>query len=115
MFFFLVIIITVRICKFNITVYTQFLLLYYSLWCPGLQRLQRFDYTSGVVHPYHLDGLGVSVDAFIFTVFSIEISVSKNEDPDQMLHLQHLNWVCTVCIIPPKQVFGQKRVKVMYW
>ena len=39
-----VIIITVQICKFNITVSTQFLLLYYSLWCPGLQRLQRFDY-----------------------------------------------------------------------
>ena len=41
--FFLVIFITVQICKFNITVSTQFLLLYYSLWCPGLQRLQRFD------------------------------------------------------------------------
>ena len=41
---FFVIIITVQICKFNITVSTQFLLLYYSLWCPGLQRLQRFDY-----------------------------------------------------------------------
>ena len=37
------IIITVQICKFNITVSTQFLLLYYSLLCPGLQRLQRFD------------------------------------------------------------------------
>ena len=32
-----------QICKFNITVSTQFLQLYYSLWCPGLQRLQRFD------------------------------------------------------------------------
>ena len=42
--FFFVIIITVQICKFNITVSTQFLLLYYSLWCPGLQRLQRFDF-----------------------------------------------------------------------
>ena len=42
-FCFFVIIITVQICKFNITVSTQFLLLYYSLWCPGLQRLQRFD------------------------------------------------------------------------
>ena len=31
MFFFFVIIITVQICKFNITVSTQFLLLYYSL------------------------------------------------------------------------------------
>ena len=41
---FFVIIITVQICKFNITVSTQFLLLYYSLWCPGLQRLQRFDF-----------------------------------------------------------------------
>ena len=41
---FCVIIITVQICKSNITVSTQFLLLYYSLWCPGLQRLQRFDY-----------------------------------------------------------------------
>ena len=41
-YFFFVIIITVQICKFNITVSTQFLLLYYSLWCPGLQRLQRF-------------------------------------------------------------------------
>ena len=41
---FFVIIITVQICKFNITVSSQFLLLYYSLWCPGLQRLQRFDY-----------------------------------------------------------------------
>ena len=40
---FFVIIITVQICKFNITVSTQFLLLYYSLWCPGLQGLQRFD------------------------------------------------------------------------
>ena len=30
-FFFFVIIITVQICKFNITVSTQFLLLYYSL------------------------------------------------------------------------------------
>ena len=38
LFFFFVIIITVQICKFNITVSTQFLLLYYSLWCPGLQR-----------------------------------------------------------------------------
>ena len=42
--FFFVIIITVQIWKFNITVSTQFLLLYYSLWCPGPQRLQRFDY-----------------------------------------------------------------------
>ena len=42
--FFFVIIITVQICKFNNTVATQFLLLYYSLWCPGLQRLQRFDF-----------------------------------------------------------------------
>ena len=42
--FFFVIIITVQICKFNITVSTQFLLLYYSLWYPGLQRLQRFDF-----------------------------------------------------------------------
>ena len=41
--FFFIIIITVQICKFNITVSTQFLQLYYSLWCPGLQRLQRFD------------------------------------------------------------------------
>ena len=41
---FFVIIITVQIGKFNITVSTQFLLLYYSLWCPGLQRLQRFDF-----------------------------------------------------------------------
>ena len=40
---FFIIIITVQICKFNITVSTQFLQLYYSLWCPGLQRLQRFD------------------------------------------------------------------------
>ena len=44
--FFFVIIITVQICKFNITVSSQFLLLYYSLWCPGLQRLQRFDSPS---------------------------------------------------------------------
>ena len=36
-----------QICKFNITVSTQFLQLYYSLWCPGLQRLQRFDFTKG--------------------------------------------------------------------
>ena len=43
--FFFIIIITVQICKFNITVSTQFLLLYYSLWCPGLQRLQRFDFS----------------------------------------------------------------------
>ena len=33
-----------QICKFNITVSTQFLQLYYSFWCPGLQRLQRFDF-----------------------------------------------------------------------
>ena len=44
MFFFFVIIITVQVCKLNITVSTQFLLLYYSLWCPGLQHLQRFDF-----------------------------------------------------------------------
>ena len=43
---FFVIIITVQICKFNITVSTQFLLLNYSLWCPGLQRLQRFDFIT---------------------------------------------------------------------
>ena len=43
-----VIIITVQICKFNITVSTQFLLLNYSLWRPGLQRLQRFDFTNAV-------------------------------------------------------------------
>ena len=42
-FYVFVIIITVQICKFNITVSTQILLLYYPLWCPGLQRLQRFD------------------------------------------------------------------------
>ena len=30
---------------FNITVSTQILLLFYPLWCPGLQCLQRFDYT----------------------------------------------------------------------
>ena len=41
--FFFVIIIIVQICNFNITVSTQILLLYYPLWCPGLQRLQRFD------------------------------------------------------------------------
>ena len=42
--FFFVIITTVQICKFNITLSTQILLLYYHLWCPGLQRLQRFNY-----------------------------------------------------------------------
>ena len=41
--FFLVIFITVQICKFNIAVSTQILLLYHPLWCPGRQRLQRFD------------------------------------------------------------------------
>ena len=46
MFFFFVIIITVQICKLNITVSTQFLLLYYSLWCPGLQRLDFFQYDN---------------------------------------------------------------------
>ena len=35
-------------CKFNITVSTQILLLYYPLWCPGLQRRQRFDYMFAV-------------------------------------------------------------------
>ena len=39
-----VIITTGQICKFNITISTQILLLYYPLWCPGLQRLQLFDY-----------------------------------------------------------------------
>ena len=48
---FFVIIITVQICKFNITVSTQFLLLYYSLWCPGLQRLQRFDFYLNCARP----------------------------------------------------------------
>ena len=38
------VIITVQICKFNITVSTQILLLYLPLWCPGLQRLQRFEF-----------------------------------------------------------------------
>ena len=33
-------------CKFSITVSTQIILLYYPLWCPGLQRLQRFDFFS---------------------------------------------------------------------
>ena len=47
--FFFVIIITVQICKFNITVSTQILLLYYPLWCPGLQRLQRSDFWIGIV------------------------------------------------------------------
>ena len=42
MFFFFVIIITVQICKFNITVSSQFLLLNYPLWCPGLQRFDIF-------------------------------------------------------------------------
>ena len=42
---FFVIIITVQIWKSNITVSTQFLLLYYHLWCPGLQRIQHFDLT----------------------------------------------------------------------
>ena len=35
---FFVIIITVQIRKFNITVSAQILLLYYPLWCPGRQR-----------------------------------------------------------------------------
>ena len=38
------------------------------------------------------------MDVFILTAFSIEISVN-NVDPEQMLHLCHLNRVCTVCII----------------
>ena len=28
--------------KFNITVSTQILLLYYPLWCPGLQRFDSY-------------------------------------------------------------------------
>ena len=43
-FYVFVIIITVQISKFNITISAQILLLYYPLWCPGLQRLHRFDY-----------------------------------------------------------------------
>ena len=39
------------------------------------------------------------MDVFILTAFSIEISVN-NVDFEQMLHLCHLNRVCTVCIIP---------------
>ena len=46
---FFVIIITVKICKFNITVSTQILLLYYPLWCPGLQRLQCCDFIQVLI------------------------------------------------------------------
>ena len=44
----------------------------------------------------------------IFTVFSIEISDANSVDPGQMLHLQHLHWVCTVCIIPQNRFSNLK-------
>ena len=45
LFFFYVVFLSLLLqCKFDITVSTQFLLLYYLLCCPGLLRLQRFDF-----------------------------------------------------------------------
>ena len=42
--FFLSLLLQCKFAIFSITVSSQILLLYYPLWCPGLQRLQRFDF-----------------------------------------------------------------------
>ena len=75
-FMFFVIIITVQICKFNITVFTEILLLYYPLWCPGLQRLQRFDLLWWKGKPILLQNYARLISIFKVTLEKIPLSYS---------------------------------------
>ena len=74
---------------FNITVSTQILLLYYPLWCPGLQRLQRFNFYTWASE--------VKTDEFTNSIDEDE--EAQNEPPHRHLRslpssLSNFKWYC---------------------
>ena len=40
---------------------------------------------------------------------------ANNGDPDQMLHLWNLIWVCTICLCPTKRMLGIYGLKCNYF